>query len=67
MNSLSRPASDSPATNPRTRGVPWWRPATKWGRIFLAVGFLTVAGILATAGYIFKTYLERDPAISHRG
>lgn len=39
---------------------PWWRPATKWGRIFLACGALTVTGILGTAGYVFKTYLERD-------
>lgn len=39
---------------------PWWKPATKWGRIFLACGILTVAGIAITAGYVFKTYLERD-------
>ncbi len=39
---------------------PWWRPRTKWGRIFLGVGALTVVGVLLTAGYIFKTYLERD-------
>lgn len=39
---------------------PWWRPATKWGRIFLACGVLTVAGIVITAGFVFKTYLERD-------
>jgi cell division protein FtsQ len=42
-----------------TRG-PWWRPRSKWGRIFLAVAALTVVGVLVTAGYIFKTYLERD-------
>lgn len=40
---------------------PWWRPRTKWGRIFFGLGILTVAGVLVTAGYIFKTYLERDP------
>jgi cell division protein FtsQ len=39
---------------------PWWRPRSKWGRIFLGVGTLTVIVILLTAGYIFKTYLERD-------
>ena len=38
----------------------WWAPRTKWGRIFLGVGALTVAGVALTAGYIFKTYLERD-------
>jgi len=42
------------------RSGPWWRPATKWGRIFLACGALTVTGIAVTAGYVFKTYLERD-------
>ena len=39
---------------------PWWRPATRWGRIFLACGALTVTGIVVTAGFVFKTYLERD-------
>ena len=40
--------------------APWWRPATRWGRIFLACGALTVTGIVVTAGFVFKTYLERD-------
>jgi len=40
--------------------APWWRPATRWGRIFLGFGLLTVAGITFTTGYVFKTYLERD-------
>jgi cell division protein FtsQ len=39
---------------------PWWRPRSKWGRIFLGVGALTVIVILLTVGYLFKTYLERD-------
>jgi cell division protein FtsQ len=39
---------------------PWWRPATKWGRIFLACGLLTTTGVLITAGYVFQTYIERD-------
>ncbi len=38
----------------------WWRPATKWGRIFLGCSVLTVTGLIVTAGYVFKTYLERD-------
>ena len=38
----------------------WWRPATKWGRIFLASGVLTATGILLTGFYVFKTYLEQD-------
>ena len=40
--------------------APWWRPATRWGRIFLGSGVLTVAGVALTAGFVFKTYLERD-------
>ena len=38
----------------------WWRPATKWGRIFLACGVLTATGILFTGFYVFKTYLDHD-------
>jgi cell division protein FtsQ len=38
----------------------WWRPATKWGRIFLGCSVLSATGILVTAGFVFKTYLERD-------
>lgn len=45
----------------------WWRPATKGGRIFLACGVLTVTGILATAGLVLKTYLERDPRFRIEG
>ncbi len=39
---------------------PWWRPASKAGRIFLAFCALIVFGGLTTAGLIFKTCLERD-------
>ena len=39
---------------------PWWRPRTKWAWIFFGVGALTVVVVLVIAGYIFKTYLERD-------
>lgn len=53
--------SDSPRQRfDEPRSGPWWRPTTKWGRIFLASGVLTVTGIALTAGYVFKTYLERD-------
>jgi cell division protein FtsQ len=53
--------SDSPRQRlDEPRRGPWWRPATKWGRIFLACGTLTATGIVVTAGYVFKTYLERD-------
>ena len=50
-----RQRSDEP------RSGPWWRPASKWGRIFLASGVLTVTGIAVTGTFVFKTYLERDP------
>ena len=38
----------------------WWRPATRWGRIFLGVGLATAIGIVLTTGYVFKTFLEHD-------
>ena len=51
---VRRPRAEEPV-----RG-PWWRPATKWGRIFLGFGLATVVGVALTAGFVFKTYLERD-------
>lgn len=39
---------------------PWWRPKSKAGRIFLAVGALSVLGGVATVGILLKTYLQRD-------
>jgi cell division protein FtsQ len=53
--SARRPRFDEPQ-----RGL-WWRPSTRWGRIFLGCGILTVMGIGVTGGYVFKTFLERDP------
>jgi cell division protein FtsQ len=53
--------SDSPRQRfDEPRPGPWWRPKTRWGRIFLASGALTVTGIAVTAGFVFKGYLERD-------
>jgi cell division protein FtsQ len=40
--------------------APWWRPASTWGRVFLALGVLIVLGGLATGAYFLKTYLSRD-------
>jgi cell division protein FtsQ len=54
---------DSPRSNLKRFGAPagpWWRPASTTGRVFLALGLFTVLGGLATAGFLFKTYLERD-------
>ena len=39
---------------------PWWRPASKVGRVFLGLGTLIVLGGLATGAFLLKTYLERD-------
>jgi len=39
---------------------PWWRPASKAGRVFLAICSLIVLGGLTTAGLMLKTYLEHD-------
>lgn len=38
----------------------WWRPASTAGRIFLALGALTVLGSLTAAGLALRTFLERD-------
>jgi cell division protein FtsQ len=39
----------------------WWRPTGKAGRVFLALGVLTVLGGVAFLGITLKTYLDRDP------
>jgi cell division protein FtsQ len=39
---------------------PWWRPATTAGRVFLALGALTVLGGLTTSVVLAKSYLSRD-------
>jgi len=38
----------------------WWRPASRAGRMFLAVSALLVLGSLTATGLIFRNYLERD-------
>jgi cell division protein FtsQ len=46
----------------RFEGVrsPWWRPASGWGRAFMALGTLIVLGGLAASAFLLKTYLGRD-------
>ncbi len=39
---------------------PWWRPASKAGRIFFGLCALTVLGGLTAVGLALKTYLDRD-------
>jgi hypothetical protein len=36
------------------------RPKSGWGRAFLAIAALILLGGLGTAGYLLKTYLNRD-------
>ncbi|HEY1649298.1 MAG TPA: FtsQ-type POTRA domain-containing protein [Terracidiphilus sp.] len=38
----------------------WWRPASKAGRIILALGAITVLGGLVTVTLMFRNFLERD-------
>ena len=41
-------------------GRPWWRPASKAGRVFLTLAALAVMGGLATSAYLLKTYVDSD-------
>jgi cell division protein FtsQ len=38
----------------------WWRPASKAGRVFLALGVLTVLGSVGTCGWMAKKFLQHD-------
>ncbi len=40
---------------------PWWRPASKAGRIFLALGALVVLGGFTTAVLLLRNDLDHDP------
>jgi cell division protein FtsQ len=39
---------------------PWWRPATKAGRVFLGIGALAILSVFAVSAYALKSFLERD-------
>jgi cell division protein FtsQ len=39
---------------------PWWRPASRVGRVFLTAGALVVLGAFMTASLMLKQYLEHD-------
>ena len=39
---------------------PWWRPATKAGRVFLGIGAFAVISVFAISAYALKSFLERD-------
>ena len=63
--SADAPEEDDPElARPRKRfkgqSRPWWRPASKAGRIFLGIGLLAVV-VAGAAGWLTaKRYLERD-------
>jgi cell division protein FtsQ len=40
---------------------PWWRPASRAGRIFLGLGALVVLGSFTTAVLLLRNYLDHDP------
>jgi cell division protein FtsQ len=40
--------------------LPWWRPASTVGRVFLSAAALLVLGAFATASLLLAHYLERD-------
>ena len=40
---------------------PWWRPASTWGRAFLACGLLVGATAFAYAFHVCKSFLDHDP------
>jgi cell division protein FtsQ len=39
---------------------PWWRPATRFGRILLASGAIVVFSVIAVAAYAVRNFLEHD-------
>jgi cell division protein FtsQ len=53
---------DSPRRRPRfeTPSGPWWRPASKAGRIFLGLCVLIVIGAVVTSCLMVAHFLERD-------
>ena len=40
---------------------PWWRPATRFGRILLGTGVVAVFSVLAVSAYALRSFLEHDP------
>jgi cell division protein FtsQ len=39
---------------------PWWRPASRMGRVFLGMGVFAVFSVFAVSAYALKSFLERD-------
>ena len=64
---LEMPDFDDDLDEPRSQAIrksapsaPWWRPATRFGRILLALGVCSVLGVCAYGYYRAKTFLEHD-------
>lgn len=39
---------------------PWWRPATRFGRILLGTGAIAIFSVFAVSAYALKNFLEHD-------
>ena len=39
---------------------PWWRPATRFGRILLGTGAVAVISVFAVSAYALRNFLEHD-------
>ena len=39
---------------------PWWRPASRIGRVLLGIGVFAVFSAFAVSAYALKSFLERD-------
>ena len=40
---------------------PWWRPATRFGRILLGTGVVGIFSVFAISAYALRSFLEHDP------
>ena len=59
-------ADDEPRrSKPRRFGEeavrPWWRPATRFGRVLLAAGVVAVFSTVAVCAYALRSFLDHDP------
>jgi cell division protein FtsQ len=54
------PSEDEDSPRFDSGRTPSWHPSSGWGRTFLSLAALILLGGLCTAGYLLKTYLNRD-------
>lgn len=55
------PARSKPRRFGEEAARPWWRPATRFGRILLGTGVVAVFSVLAISAYSLRNFLEHDP------